>query len=217
MTWSVLVPVKPLEGAKTRLVGPDGPNGPNGPDAAARAELALAFACDTVMAAAACPRVGLVFAVTDDPRAHEALGALGARVVDGEPGGGLNPALAHGAARARAERPDEGVCAVSADLPALRPDELDRVLADAGLHARSFAADAQGVGTTLYAAAPGAAFLPAFEGRSRMRHRSLGTVELLRTDVPGLRRDVDTRVDLALARALGVGPHTSKALGRLGL
>ncbi|WP_017557187.1 2-phospho-L-lactate guanylyltransferase [Nocardiopsis baichengensis] len=209
LLWSVLVPVKALEDAKTRLAGPD--------DAAARAELALAFACDTVMAAAACSRVGRVFAVTDDTRAHEALGALGAHIVDGEPGGGLNPALGHGAERARGALPEAGVCALSADLPALRPDELDRVLADAGLHARSFAADAQGVGTTLYAAAPGSVFLPAFEGRSRLRHRSLGTVEILRTDVPGLRRDVDTREDLAQARALGVGPHTAKVLGRLGL
>ncbi|MBB6170459.1 2-phospho-L-lactate guanylyltransferase [Nocardiopsis mwathae] len=206
--WSLLVPVKHLAGAKTRLARFAG---------AHRSDLALAIACDTVMAAVDCPAVASVFAVTDDPRAADALGGLGAHVVAGEPGTGLNPALVHGAAEALRRRPGRGLCALSADLPALRPAELDLVLGDAAAHERAFLADAPGVGTTLYTAAPGAAFTPAFEGASRRRHHDGGAAELVRADVPSVRRDVDTPEDLHGAVALGVGPHTAKLLGLLGL
>jgi len=206
--WSVLVPVKGLARAKTRLSPLGG---------ALRSELALAFARDTVTAAAACPRVGEVLAVTGDPRAQRALAELGASVVGGEPGTGLNPALEYGAAAARLRSPGQGVCALSADLPALRPEELERALDDAARYPRSFVADTAGVGTTLYAAAPGAEFAPAFEGPSRRRHLRLGAVELSRADLPGLRRDADTPADLDAARGLGVGRYTAAALERLGL
>jgi hypothetical protein len=91
LTWSVVIPVKVLARAKSRLAGLAGP---------ARSELALAMAADTVRAAAACPVVATVVVVTDDPAAASALGALGAWVVADEPDAGLNPALAHGAAMA---------------------------------------------------------------------------------------------------------------------
>ncbi|MDA0563101.1 2-phospho-L-lactate guanylyltransferase [Streptomonospora sp. S1-112] len=203
--WSLVVPVKRLAAAKSRLAKAAGP---------ARADLALAVACDTVMAAVSCPRVGAVFAVTDDDRAAAALAGLGARVVRGEPGTGLNPALVHGAAAARREFPNWGVAALSADLPALRAGELERVLDAAAGHPVAFLPDAPGVGTTLYAARPGAVFAPAFEGASRARHRAAGAVELDGSRAPSVRRDVDTPEDLREAAALGVGPHTAKLLAR---
>jgi 2-phospho-L-lactate guanylyltransferase len=206
--WVLVVPVKRLSGAKTRLARFAGPH---------RADLALAIAADTVLAAVCAQRVAAVFAVTDDPRPARALRDVGARVVGGEPGTGLNPALRHGAAEAVRRHPGAGVCALSADLPALRPGELDLVLAEAAGHARSFLPDAPGVGTTLYAAGPGAEFAPAFEGGSRRRHLAGGAVELAGDRVPSVRRDVDTPDDLREAAALGVGPHTAKLLARLGL
>ncbi|CAL9439709.1 Phosphoenolpyruvate guanylyltransferase [Nocardiopsis dassonvillei] len=197
--WSLIVPVKHLGLAKSRLAPAPGPQ---------RAELALAFACDTVAAALECRAVAAVYAVTDDARAGAALAALGAAVVPGEPGTGLNPALVHGARAALRETPGAGVCALSADLPALRPAELGRVLAAAAGYGRSFLADAPGVGTTLYAAAPGHQFSPAFEGASRERHLASGAWELLLPGVESVRRDVDTPGDLAAALELGVGPRT---------
>ncbi|MGH3123744.1 MAG: DUF2478 domain-containing protein, partial [Streptosporangiaceae bacterium] len=110
LTWSVVIPVKVLARAKSRLAGLAGP---------ARPELALAMAADTVRAAAACPAVAAVVVVTDDPAAASALGALGAQVVADEPDAGLNPALAHGAAVAAASWPDRGTAALAADLPLL--------------------------------------------------------------------------------------------------
>ncbi|MEU5361660.1 2-phospho-L-lactate guanylyltransferase [Streptomyces albidoflavus] len=206
-SWSLVVPLKPLVLAKSRLAP--------ALDGAARARLALAFAQDTVAAALACAAVRDVVVVTDDARAGAALAALGARVTEDTPAAGLNAALAHGARTVRAARPRAALAALNADLPALRPAELERVLAAAAAHPRSFLADAAGIGTTLLAAARGAPFTPRFGGPSRARHAAAGAVELAPGAVPGVRRDVDTPADLRAARELGPGPHTSAALAAL--
>lgn len=205
--WSLVVPVKHLDLAKSRLARVTGQH---------RAELALAVARDTVAAARACPEVAAVFAVTEDARAGTALAELGAAVISGEPGDGLNPALEHGTAVARRRLPGYGICALSADLPALRPDELALVLAAASGHGRSFLPDTPGVGTTLLAATAGHPLTPAFEGASRARHLATGATELALTGVASVRRDVDTPEDLCAAVQLGVGPHTGRVLERLG-
>ncbi|GAA2457663.1 2-phospho-L-lactate guanylyltransferase [Streptomyces macrosporus] len=198
--WTLIVPLKPLERAKSRLAAAVGER--------LRPELALAFARDTVAAALACPAVGDVVIVTDDPRAGAELAAAGARVLPDAPAAGLNAALEHGEADVRRRRPDAAVAALNADLPALRPAELARVLDAARAHPRAFLADAAGVGTTLLTAAPGTALAPAFGGASRARHLRSGAVEITLSDVESVRRDVDTGEDLAAALALGVGPHT---------
>ncbi|MFD4989551.1 2-phospho-L-lactate guanylyltransferase [Streptomyces sp. NPDC058372] len=205
--WSLVVPLKPLALAKSRLAPAlDGP---------ARARLALAFAQDTVAAALACSAVRDVVVVTDDARAGGALAALGARVTGDAPAAGLNAALAHGARTVRAARPRAALAALNADLPALRPGELARVLAAAAAHPRAFLADAAGIGTTFLSAAPGAPFTPCFGGPSRARHTAAGAVELAPDAVPGVRRDVDTPADLHAARELGPGPHTAAVLASL--
>ena len=102
------------------------------------------------------------------------------------------------------------MAALGADLPALRPAELARVLGAAGEHpGRAFLADAAGIGTTLLAAGPGGALAPAFGGPSRSRHRLSGAREIPLTGVDSVRRDVDTAEDLRVALALGVGPRTA--------
>ena len=120
-SWSVVVPAKRLAVAKTRLrpltAGLGGP--------AAHDDLVLALLADTVAAALACPVVGEVVVVTDDPAAAGRRPRLGARTVADEPDSGLNPALEHGARSAAGP----GVAALSSDLPALRPEELAAALA----------------------------------------------------------------------------------------
>ncbi|NEB80021.1 2-phospho-L-lactate guanylyltransferase, partial [Streptomyces sp. SID14478] len=137
--------------------------------------------------------------------------ALGARIVPDTPQAGLNAALAHGAARVRSERPAAPLAALNADLPALRPAELARVLAAAAAFPRAFVADAAGIGTTLLSAAPGAELLPAFGTASRARHAASGAAELPLDGVDSVRQDVDTGDDLRAALFLGVGPYTAKA------
>ncbi|MHC0433360.1 2-phospho-L-lactate guanylyltransferase [Streptomyces sp. O3] len=204
LAWTLVIPLKPLIRAKSRLA--------DTADDALRPALALAFAQDTVAAAAACAVVRDVVVVTDDARAGDALAALGAGIVRDEPAGGLNAALAHGARSARARRPGAAVAALNADLPALRPADLRRVLDAAGAFDRAFLPDAAGIGTTLLTAAPGVELRPAFGGASRVRHLVSGAAELLTPDVASVRQDVDTGADLAVARRLGLGPHTSRAM-----
>ncbi|MGV9313168.1 2-phospho-L-lactate guanylyltransferase [Streptomyces sp. NPDC003691] len=204
--WSLVIPLKPLAVAKSRLAGAVAP--------ADRPGLVLAFAQDTVAAALGCPAVRDVAVVTDDPVAAERLAALGARILPDPPGSGLNAALAHGAHAVRLRRPDAAVATLNADLPALRSGELARVLERAGRFPRSFLADAAGIGTTLLAAAPGAGLRPAFGGASRRRHTASGAVELRPAEVDSVRRDVDTPADLTAALRLGVGPHTAAGLVR---
>jgi 2-phospho-L-lactate guanylyltransferase len=107
------------------------------------------------------------------------------------------------------------VAALNADLPALRPLELARVLDAAAEFPRSFLPDAAAIGTTLLAAAPGRELLPAFGTASRARHRASGAVELGLDAVNSVRQDVDTGDDLRAALALGVGPRTAAAAARL--
>ncbi|MBO4254491.1 2-phospho-L-lactate guanylyltransferase [Streptomyces griseorubiginosus] len=207
MQWTLVIPVKPLALAKSRLsdTAHDG----------VRPGLALAFAQDTVAAALACPAVKDVAVVTDDALAGRELAALGARVVTDEPRGGLNAALEHAVAAVRADRPDTPVAALNADLPALRSLELARVLDAAAEFPRAFMPDAANIGTTLLAAAPGRELLPAFGTDSRARHRASGAVELALDEVDSVRQDVDTGDDLRAALALGVGPRTAAVAARL--
>ncbi|MFI6880686.1 2-phospho-L-lactate guanylyltransferase [Streptomyces sp. NPDC050400] len=207
MQWTLVIPLKPLVRAKSRLA-------PTAGDAL-RPGLALAFAQDTVAAARACAAVGDVVVVTDDARAGRELRALGARIVPDTPQAGLNAALAHGEASVRSVRPGAPVVALNADLPALRPVELARVLASAAAFPRAFLPDAAGIGTTLLSAAAGTELLPAFGTASRARHTASGAVELPLGGVDSVRQDVDTGEDLRAALALGVGPHTAKATAGL--
>ncbi|MEU1179801.1 2-phospho-L-lactate guanylyltransferase [Streptomyces sp. NPDC005820] len=207
MQWTLVIPLKPLALAKSRLADTAGDE--------LRPGLALAFAEDTVAAALACAAVGDVAVVTDDQPAGHALAALGARIVPDEPRSGLNAALAHGAAFVRRLRPETPLAALNADLPALRPRELARVLAAAAEFPRAFLADAAGIGTTLLAVSAERELLPAFGVNSRARHRTSGAEELRLTSVDSVRQDVDTGEDLRAALALGVGPRTAAAAARL--
>ncbi|MER5463885.1 2-phospho-L-lactate guanylyltransferase [Streptomyces sp. NPDC002668] len=200
--WSLVVPLKPLVLAKSRLA--------EAADDILRPHLALAFAQDTVAAALACPEVRDVAVVTDDPAAAAELAALGARIVPDTPAAGLNAALTHGAEAVRAVRPAAAVGALNADLPALRPTELARVLARASAFSRAFLTDTAGIGTTFLSAAPGVELRPAFGGRSRRRHRASGAAEILLDGVDSVRQDVDTGDDLEAALVLGVGPRTAE-------
>ncbi|MBD3138017.1 2-phospho-L-lactate guanylyltransferase [Microbispora bryophytorum] len=198
--WSIVVPVKTLIRAKTRLAAAAGPH---------RADLAVAVASDTVAAALRCPLVARVVVVTADPLPARRLAALGAHVV-ADPDRGLNTALRTGAQEAVRLAPGDAVGALQADLPALRPAELETVLAAAPEFDQAFVPDATEVGTTFYGVRPGVPFRPGFGGESRVRHLSRGAKELTPPGIASVRRDVDTVEDLREALVLGVGPATAE-------
>lgn len=207
LTWSVVIPVKVLARAKSRL---------SGLGDAGREAVALAMAADTVAAAVASPAVGDVVVVSDDPAVMAAMLALGAAVIGDRPDAGLNAALSAGAEHAAERWPGRGLAALTADLPALSADELTAALTAASSVTQAFVADAAGSGTTLYTASPGAAFRPRFGPQSRARHREAGAVELDLSGIPGLRRDVDTLADLREAARIGLGSRTRLARMSIG-
>src|SRR5690349_13095145 len=153
MRWLAVVPIKPLREAKTRLRGAVEP--------ARHEALVLAMACDTVAAALASTRIGEVVVVCDDPVVGAAVTAQGASCVPDKPARGLNAAIEFGAGG----RP---AVALTADLPALRPEDLD-FLAD--LVDLAFVPDLEGTGTVLLA---GPVLDPHFGPGSAAAHEAVG-------------------------------------------
>jgi 2-phospho-L-lactate guanylyltransferase len=190
-----VVPVKRFAVAKSRLALPD----------AVRERVAAAMAADTVAAATAAATVQAVVVVTDDPRARDDLGALGATVVPDRPAAGLNDALRFGIETARAAGA-VAVATLSADLPALRATDLDAALAS--VVDLAVVADRAGTGTTLLAAAAVQDLQPAYGDGSLARHVAAGARDLSPDVGPRLRTDVDVRDDLLAAARLGLGAAT---------
>jgi 2-phospho-L-lactate guanylyltransferase len=195
----LVVPVKRLDRAKSRLVGAaDGGIG----DRVAHEDLVVALALDTITAAANTDGVRDVVVVTSDPMLTAVLRTEGIRCVpEAEPG--LNEAYRHGATVL-----GRHVGALQADLPALRSAELAAAIAAAD-GKRAFVPDRQGTGTTLLIGAPDEPLDPRFGVGSAGAHRSSGAIELI-GDWPSLRCDVDTEADLAIAAELGLGPRTAQ-------
>ncbi len=202
----MVIPVKRLPEAKSRLVPLSGDD---------RAALAVAFASDTVAAAAASPLVAAVFAVTGDAEVARRLSALGARVLPDDVPGGLNAAVESGRSRALAEEPRRRIAALTSDLPGLRSADLTAALSAAAAgDGRSFVADEPGSGTTMLLSDAAGTLSARFGPNSRFAHEASGA-RLLHGVGRSLRRDVDTVADLEEAIRLGVGAHTSAALNRL--
>lgn len=198
--WTLLVPIKALPAAKSRLASTLGDDLPTGLHVA----LVEAMRADVLAAARATPQVARVVVVADDDHAYPADRTIRQR----RPG--LNGALSDGADYAAGHWPADGVAALVGDLPALRPAELGAALDAAAGHPAAFVPDADGTGTTLLTAAPRCVLRPEFGVGSAARHR-LHAVALADAG-PGLRRDVDTADDLDAAVALGAGAASSAVL-----
>lgn len=197
----VLIPVKPLAVAKSRLRAATGDDTDG---------LVLAMALDTVAAVAAALAVHRVIVITDDPTVAKPVQRLGAEVVADRAAAGLNAALV-GASLDIA--PQGIVVAQPADCPCLAPADVDRLIA-ACRAKRGFVPDMAGTGTTSLAAPAAVGLRPRYGPGSRWAHRASGAQELLGPPWLRMRRDVDTWGDLLAATALGVGVHTQRWLER---
>lgn len=202
----LLVPIKPLRLAKSRLLGA-ADNGVRHPDA--HASLVLAVARDTVAAARRATAVRDVVVVTADPELTACFTAAGVEVLPDAPTAGLNAALRHADTVLRARDRTTRIGALQADLPALRSAELSAALDAAGTR-RAFCPDRQGSGTTLLVAESGTPLAPRFGPDSARLHSD----DAKRLDGPwdSLQCDVDTAADLTAATRLGLGPHTRARL-----
>lgn len=206
--WTVVIPVKALPHAKTRLAA----------DVATPADLAIAFLRDTLAAVQATSSVRRTVVVTADPLVSALADQAGAIAVDDSAHPGINPAARHGAAH-RAS--GSAIAVIVSDLPCLTPGALTVALDAASAHRHAFLADLEGTGTTMWFAAPEAPVDPRFGVRSRTAHADAGAVDLVAAHpaladalVPA-RLDIDTVAALDRAAEVGVGDATAQALHAL--
>ena len=163
--WSVIIPVKALHAAKSRMSAAIPP-----------AELAFAFFEDTLAAVVSCPDVSEVLVATQDARIEARAREEGCRVVRDGQHPGINAAVAWAAGHARAS---DRLAVVVSDLPCLTPGALTSVLDAAARHPTAFLADADGTGTAMWFGTDGTTLTTHFGADSRAAHRAAGAVELV--------------------------------------
>lgn len=219
--WTLVVPVKSLDRAKTRLARVLEPSD--------RRALVLAMAADVIDACLAAPDVARVRVVSSDPEVARLAHGRASR--DGPPHvcepwqpvleivsepaavDGVDPLNAALSAALSGVTGPAGV--VAADLPELRSGHLGAVLATAARHAHSVVPDHHGVGTTMaFWTGPARDRVPRFGTGSASRHLGEGgAVPLDDLDPSGaVGRDVDTPADLDALTGRPVGPATARAL-----
>jgi len=198
--WRLIVPVKGRLAAKSRLHPPAG---------VARADLAHAFALDTITAAVAgMPPDHLVVVTSDELTATFVRNQGGSVVAD--QGEGLNPAIRQGIGYVERVMGLGPTAVLLGDIPTLRPRDLIDALSACAVHPRALVPDASGTGTVLLSALSPQDLHPRFGPDSARAHaRDCVQLDL---DLPALRTDVDDDQALRRAVAIGVGRHTAAVL-----
>lgn len=202
--WAAVVPVKGGPLAKSRLRLPR----------ATRADLADAFARDTVAAMAGAAEGMPVLVVTGDPDVSGWVALAGHEAVP-DAGAGLDAAVAAGV-RAAGARGADRVAVVLGDHPALRPLDVRTALHAVARHPRAVVADADDFGTALLMLPATGEVHTAFGPGSAAAHERLGYTRVS-LDLPGLRVDVDDAASMAAAFRIGLGRHSAAALARASL
>lgn len=196
--WWVIVPIKDLRRAKSRISS----------SARVRRSLAVAMARDTLTAAVRATPVEGVLAVLGRSSDADLFDIPGVTVL-ARPGLDLNGSITSAEVAIRALHPDSHVAVVPADLPFLRPEELDAALTEATCYERMCVSDQDGTGTTLLTARRGARLSPSYGDGSAARHREGGAVQIYVPQRSGLRTDVD-QLDSLYQDAV-LGPRTRAA------
>jgi 2-phospho-L-lactate guanylyltransferase len=191
---SVVVLAKDRSRAKTRLLR----------DRGLASEVAFELARRTMETALEARCARSVFVVTSDRAISREAASLGVAVVaEGRPVG-VNGAAAMGRRRALVNHPDLPVAIMVADLPHLSAGELEAVAAEQAGHGLPlYVPDHLGVGTTCLIHGPDRRPGLAFGRNSAAMHHRLGYVAAQRP-VRGLRFDLDTPEDLALAEGQAI-------------
>jgi len=191
---SVVVLAKDTRAAKTRLQVPR--------EDARR--IALRLAASTVRAALAAETVGALFVVTGDAEvSRDAVGA-GAHVVPEPRPLGMNGAAVLGRRRALDSRPHAPVGVIVADLPLLRPVDLDAAVCEFDARRTPlFLPDHEGTGTTFLIHGADDTPVISFGPDSAASHCGLG-YRRAASGGAALRNDLDTAVDLADLKSLTV-------------
>jgi 2-phospho-L-lactate guanylyltransferase len=199
-TWAI-VPVRGLEGAKSRLGGQL--------DAEERLDLVTRLLERVIAAACASTRLAGTIVVSPDPAALELAVGLGA-VGHAQTGGGLDAGLDDGRTAAVAAGAT-AILVLPADLPAVDGDAIDELLGRTGAQASAsptglvaLVTDRHGSGTNALLLSPPSVIDFAFGPGSRTAHRRAaeeGGASYLELD-GALSLDLDTPDDLVLVERL---------------
>lgn len=205
--WDAVLPVKPHDSAKSRLLPVDDDR---------RDQLVAAFGTDVIRALSRSGRVARVAVVgrswplPHDPEVEVVWIDEPTRFRSGD-AGALNSALASSVSSLRRDQ-SRPIVLVTADLPSLRSREVSAILDRAAGVDRAFVADAAGSGTTMLLVGRTAEPVPSFGPESARRHRESHALDLSCAAGPGARLDVDVAADLHAALAIGVGSATARVL-----
>jgi 2-phospho-L-lactate guanylyltransferase len=196
LSWDIIVPLKELTNAKSRLVTLSPRH---------RRDLVVAMALDTLSAVVSCERPIHVHVVTDDIDLVDAVIGLdlGIAVHRGAPPG-LNEAVQYVAGRLNS---GAATGVLLADLPAVRGEDLAAVLDLAASKSSAVVADLDGSGSTFLSALRAEQLAPRFGPNSYRRHRQAGAVDIEASI--RIRRDVDVMADLLTVATLELGPRTT--------
>jgi 2-phospho-L-lactate/phosphoenolpyruvate guanylyltransferase len=208
---AAILPVKRLSFAKQRLAGTVADS--------FRMRLARAMVSDVLSALSRTGSIEQVIVVTAEPAVASDARAHGALVLADRSEAGQSAAVAIGIQRAMADGYERALC-VPGDCPALEPDELDQLLADAHRPGGRVAAraevvivpDRHGTGTNGLLLSPPDAIAPSFGPGSCERHRALAGAAGVRCRLehpPSLLLDVDTGEDLSALRSALAGARAS--------
>lgn len=196
LSWDIIVPLKDLTNAKSRLVTLSPRH---------RRDLVVAMALDTLSAVVSCERSIRVHVVTDDIDLVDAVIGLdlGIAVHRGAPLG-LNEAVQYVAGHLS---PDAATGVLLGDLPAVRGEDLAAVIDVAACESSAVVADLDGSGCTFLSARRAEQLAPRFGPNSHRRHHEAGAVDI-EANIR-IRRDVDVMADLLTVATLGLGPRTT--------
>ena len=199
--WTVAIALKGLAEGKSRLS--------QDLSRRERAELVVAMASDVVDAARSSAACGRILIVTPEPELAWRFGS-DVVVLPEQRASGLNDAYAR-AIRAAGHRP---LALVAADLPGLRPVDLELVAEAAeDIEGPVVVADCEGSGSTVLASTVARRLDPRFGSDSLRAHTATGATDVSPSCAPSLRHDIDTLASLAsLSYGDPVGPATGRWL-----
>ena len=205
--WSVVIPVKPFDLAKSRLnIRP-----------VERRALAKAMALDVLDAVRLTPCVRHVVVVTADLEMAMTTRRSGGVVVVDRPmvtPDSLNRAVGMGSGWASSRYSDCAVAVVPSDLAALTSTELESVLHTAATADAGHVLDSTGMNTTILTRTVAGGMTSRYGQRSALAHAKLG----MRPVSAGERAriDVDTLADLTRAAEVGLGLRAKRVVHDLG-
>lgn len=207
--WAI-VPIKSLEAAKRRLASVLSPE--------ERRALMLAMARDVLTALARCQSLSGVLIVSRSPEADALAQAFGTERFTESPDADLSEALTQAAEYAAARLQARGVMIVPADVPLVRPEDIDDILA--GHQHVTIIPDDEHVGTNGLICTPPNCIPLTFDGRSFKPHVDAAfAAGLAPRIVPSqtFALDVDTPDDLQALLAGGPDTQTAIFLRRSGI